>query len=171
MGSTLKTVSDQVLYITLSLSIKVFSNLVSKILGHEWNQDCMELGLRFSENDVILFYIIFILSLCLFFIYLCICYFTLFTSRHISLTLLTSVFGTMQRSGMERLFGLVNSLQPLTAFTESFFLDVCTGSVCVSGYFVLIETINLLMQQQKDKSKSNTLLLFVYQYLIILLIN
>ena len=45
----------------------------------------MELGLRFLESNFMLFYIIFTLCLCL--IYLCICYFILFMSRHIPLPL------------------------------------------------------------------------------------
>ena len=67
-----------ILYIPLIIIYRIMN-----ILGHEWNYDCMELGLRFLENDFILFYVIFTLCLCLFFIYLCICYFVLFTSRHI----------------------------------------------------------------------------------------
>ena len=39
-------------------------------------------------------------------------------------------------------------------------IDVCTGSEGVSDYFVLIETINLLMQWWEDKLKSNKLMLF-----------
>ena len=74
-------------YIYHLLYVKVFSCLAGNTLEHEWNWDCMELGLRFPEIDFILFYIIFTLRLCLFFIYLCICYFILFTSRHIPLPL------------------------------------------------------------------------------------
>ena len=37
-------------------------------------------------------------------------------------------------------------------------LDVCIDSEYVSGYFVLIETINLLMQWRRDQFKSNKLL-------------
>ena len=44
------------------------------------------------NHDFILFYIIFILCLRLFFIYLCICYFTLFTSRHIPLRLYLELY-------------------------------------------------------------------------------
>ena len=46
----------------------------------------------------------------------------------------------------------------MIVFAESFIFDVCTGSGCVSGYIVLMETINLLMQWRKDKLKSNKLL-------------
>ena len=119
----------------------------------------MELGLRFSENDFILFYIIFIVCLCLFFIFLCICYFILFPSYHIPLPRLVSAFGTKQTSGMEYLCETVNCLYPLTVFAESFILDACTSSECVFGNFVLIETINLSIQWRKDKLKSNKLLL------------
>ena len=47
----------------------------------------MELELQFSENDLIVFLYHFTLCLCLLFIYLDICYFILFTSRHIPLHL------------------------------------------------------------------------------------
>ena len=53
----------------------------------------------------------------------------------------------------------MKSLQPLIVFAKSFILDVCTGFECVSGHFVLTETINLLIQWRKDKLKSNKLLL------------
>ena len=52
-----------------TIYIKVFSYLVGNTLGHEWNWDCMALGLRILENDFILLYVIFTLCLCLFFIY------------------------------------------------------------------------------------------------------
>ena len=48
----------------------------------------------------------------------------------------------MQTSGMGCLCEIVNSLHPLTVFIESFILDLCTGSECVSGYFVLSTTTN-----------------------------
>ena len=141
----------------------------------------MELGLHeirttIFRNDFILFYIIFILCkffyfyfFQFFFLYYVYVYFSftyvsviLFCLRHVIFLYLCflGVFETMQTSGMELLCEIVNSLQPLTVFSESFILDVCTGSECVSGYFVLTETINLLMQWWKVKLKSNKLLLF-----------
>ena len=97
----------------------------------------MELGLRLSENDFILVYIIFIICLCLFFINLFVCYFILFTSRH------NPVYGT------------------IVAFAGSVLLGVCTDSECPSIYIIVLETINLLsMQCQSNTLKSNKLLPF-----------
>ena len=62
--------------------------------------------------------------------------------RHILLPL----FGVMQTCGMEHLFLIVYIFYPSTVFAENFILDVCTGSVCVSGYFILRKTIDLLLQ-------------------------
>ena len=69
-----------------------------------------------------------------------------------------SVFRTMRTSGVEQLCEIVNGLQPLTVFTESFILDVSAGSEYVCGYFILLETISLSMRWWKDKFKSNKLL-------------
>ena len=110
----------------------------------------MIFGKRFYIYIYIYIYIIFILSLCLLFIALCICYLILFTSRHIILPLFlicfVSIFGVIQTSEMEHLLVIVYSLYPLTVLTESFIFVVCTGSVCISCYFVSREAIDLLMQ-------------------------
>ena len=118
----------------------------------------MELGIRFLEKNFIILYIIFTYCLCLFFIYLCICYFILFTLLHIPLPLFYNVFQTMLTSEMERLWEIDSGLYPLTVFAESFILDLCIGFEYVSCYFVLIETISLSLQWWRDKLKSNNLL-------------
>ena len=84
---TLTTLAPDGLNIEDYVLPNVFSYFIGSALGHEWYQDCMELGLRFSENDILyIFYIIFI-CLCLLFIVLCISYLILFPLRHIPLPL------------------------------------------------------------------------------------
>ena len=115
-------------------------------LGPEWNYDCIELGLRFSENDFILFYIIFILCLCLFFIYLCICYFILFASRHISLPVFRKCIWNHANIWDGASFR--NSQQSLAI--DFIYRELHLGYLhwfCMRFWlFCLIETINLLMQ-------------------------
>ena len=76
----------------------------------------------------------------------CLMYFFLNFIYVTSYLCFVTVFGVMQTSGMEHLFVIVYSLYRSTVFAESFILDVCTGSICVSGYFVLREATALLMQ-------------------------
>ena len=84
---TLKTLAPDGLNIEDCVLPNVFSYFIGNALGHEWYLDCMELGLRFSKNDILyIFYIIFI-CLCLLFIVLCISYLILFPLRHIPLPL------------------------------------------------------------------------------------
>ena len=82
----------------------------------------------------------------------------------------TSVFGTLQASGIECF--CENSCQPLAInfSCRKLHLDVWNGSECLAGYFVLIETNNVLMQWWKDKLKSNVIAV-LFCFLIILLVN
>ena len=86
------------------------------------------------------FYIIFVFT----FIALCISYLILFTLRHIPLPLFRKCIWSHANIWDGASF--CNSLQSLAIDCIYFILVVCIGSACVSGYFVLRETIGLLMQ-------------------------
>ena len=86
----------------------------------------------------------FYIMLCLIFIVLCISYLSLFKSRHIPLPLFRKCIWSHANIWDGASF--CNSLQSLAIDCIYFILVVCIGSACVSGYFVLRETIGLLMQ-------------------------
>lgn len=144
MGSTLKTVSDQVLHIPHIIIQKDF-----QLFGQQHIRTRMKLGLHgirtkiFGKRFCIFlydFHIMFIFHLIMYLLF----YFVYVISY--SFTCFIGLFETMQISGMERLWEIVYSLQQLTIFAQSFILDVGTGSECVSGYFILLQQKPLICQ-------------------------
>ena len=138
------------------------------MFGWQYIKRWMELGLHgirttISEKDFILFYITFTLSLWLFFIYLCIFYFILFKSRHIPLSLCRKCI--LNHANIWDGTSLRNSQRSLSRWlflwraSSWMFALVLNG---FSGYFVLMEIINLSKQWWKDKLESNKLLAFNY---------
>ena len=155
MGSTLKT--DQILYIPHNIIYKDFLFIWSAIY-----QDVNGIQIAFNQGydsrktNLYFFYYFYMLNVYSSFTYV---FVILHCLRHV--IFLYRCIWTYTNICDGVFFAKIgNSLQPLTVFAESLILDVCTGSECLSGCFVLIEIINLLMQWWKDELKSDLLLLF-----------